>query len=182
MRTTTVLVEGESDSVAVQALALRLGHDLAEEHVQIVPMGGATSIVHFLDRYGPKGAGHRLLGLCDAGESQGIARALIRAGIGSGPLEERGFQVCDADLEDELIRCLGTDAVLEVIEAQGELASFRLLQRQPSLRERPVTAQLQRFFGGRSGNKVRYAPLLIEALHAGQAPPPLARLVESFAG
>ncbi|MCT9868046.1 TOPRIM nucleotidyl transferase/hydrolase domain-containing protein [Paenarthrobacter aurescens] len=182
MQATTVLVEGESDRLAVEALAFRCGHDLASERVQIVPMGGATSIVHFLDRYGPKGADHRLLGLCDAGESQGIARALIRAGVGSGPLEERGFHVCDADLEDELIRCLGIGAVLEVIEAQGELASFRLLQRQPSLRERPVTAQLQRFFGGRSGNKVRYAPLLIEALHAGQAPPPLARLIESFTG
>ena len=184
MQATTVLVEGESDRVAVETLAIRLGHDLTADRVSVVPMGGATSIVRFLDRYGPNGAGHRLLGLCDAGESRGIARALARAGIGSdvgsGSLAELGFHVCHADLEDELIRCLGIDAVLNVIEGQGELASFRLLQRQPSLRERPVTAQLRRFFGGRSGNKVRYAPLLVGALPAGHAPPPLASLVASF--
>ena len=180
MQATTVLVEGESDRAAVETLAGRLGRDLSALGVAVVPMGGATSVGHFLDRYGPAGAGHRLLGLCDAAEAPGVARALARAGVGSGSLAERGFQVCDADLEDELIRCLGPDAVLDVIAAQGELASFRLLQRQPAQRERPVTAQLRRFFGGRSGHKIRYARLLVDALPAGQAPPPLARLIASF--
>lgn len=181
MQATTVLVEGESDRLAVESLARRCGHDLIAEQITVVPMGGATSIVRFLDRYGPRGANHRLLGLCDEGESWGIARALERAGLGSGPLDELGFQVCRADLEDELIRCLGVDAVLDVIDAQGELASFRLLQRQPSQRGQPVPAQLRRFFGGRSGNKIRYAPLLVAALPTGHAPDPLARLVEGFA-
>lgn len=143
-----MLVEGESDRLAVELLAKKLGHDLKMERVSVMPMNGATCIVHFLDRYGPHGAGHRLLGLCDFGEAAGIARALIRAGIGSGPLEDQGFQVCKADLEDELIRCLGVDAVLDVIADQGELASFELLQRQPSLRARSVEGQLRRFFGG----------------------------------
>lgn len=180
MRETTVLVEGESDRLAVETLAVRLGHDLMAEGVSVVPMGGATNIVRFLDRYGPSGTDHRILGLCDAGEAQGIARALSRAGLNSGSLSENGFEVCHADLEDELIRCLGVDAVLNVIAAQGELASFRLLQRQPSQRGKPASAQLRRFFGGRSGNKIRYASLLVDALPAGQAPPPLARLVGSF--
>ncbi|MGP0224723.1 TOPRIM nucleotidyl transferase/hydrolase domain-containing protein [Paenarthrobacter sp. NCHU4564] len=181
MQPTTVLVEGESDRAAVRALALRRGHDLAALGVSIVPMGGATSIIHFLDRYGPRGEGRRLLGLCDARESPGIARALARAGIGPGDLEELGFHVCHVDLEDELIRALGVDGVLDVIDEQGELASFRLLQNQPSLREKTVPAQLRRFFGGRSGNKIRYAPLLVNALPEGQAPPPLELLVASFA-
>lgn len=180
MRETTVLVEGESDRVAVETLARRVGHDLTTGRVTVVPMGGATSIAHFLDRYGPSGAGHRLLGLCDEGESGGVARALARAGVGSGSLEELGFHVCHADLEDELIRCLGTDAVLDVIAAEGKLASFGILQRQPAQRDRPLTAQLRRFFAGRSGHKVRYARLLVDALPAGSAPPPLARLVASF--
>ncbi|MFJ4029437.1 TOPRIM nucleotidyl transferase/hydrolase domain-containing protein [Paenarthrobacter sp. NPDC089989] len=181
MRETTVLVEGESDKVAVEVLAARLGHDLAAEGVEVVSMGGATSIIHFLDQYGPAGANHRLLGLCDAGESPGIARALGRVGIGPGSMNELGFFVCHEDLEDELIRALGTEGVLDVIDQQGELASFRLLQRQPSLRDRPVAAQLRRFFGGRSGNKIRYAGLLVEALPDGEAPLPLRLLVASFA-
>lgn len=180
MQATTVLVEGDSDRVAVETLARRVGHDLTARRLTVVPMGGATSIVRFLDRYGPAGADHRLLGLCDARESPGIARALTRAGIGPGSLAELGFHVCHADLEDELIRCLGTDAVLDVIAAQGELASFRTLQRQPAQRGRPITAQLRRFFGGRSGHKIRYARLLVDALPAGHAPPPLARLVASL--
>lgn len=180
MRATTVLVEGDSDRVAVQTLAGRLGHDLAAERVTVVPMGGATSIGYFLDRYGPGGEGHRLLGLCDAAESPGVARALARAGLGSGSLAELGFQVCYVDLEDELIRCLGPDAVLDVVAAQGELSSFRTLQRQPAQRERSLTDQLRRFFAGRSGHKIRYARLLVDALPAGQAPPPLARLVASL--
>jgi hypothetical protein len=177
---TTVLVEGESDRVTVETLARRLGRDLAVERVAVVSMGGAMSIVRFLDRYGPGGAGHRLLGLCDAGESRGVARALARAGIGPGPLAELGFQVCHADLEDELIRCLGIEGVLTVIADQGELASFRVLQRQPAQREQPVTAQLRRFLGGRSGHKIRYAHLLVDALPTGHVPAPLARLIASF--
>lgn len=171
---TTVLVEGESDRVAVETLARRFGHDLAAERVAVVAMGGATSIIHFLDRPG------RLLGLCDAHEARGVARALARAGIGPGSLAELGFQVCETDLEDELIRCLGTEAVLDVIAAEGQLASFRILQRQPAQRGRPLVAQLRRFLGARSGNKIRYARLLVDALPAEQAPPPLARLVAAL--
>ena len=47
---TTVFVEGESDRLAVRALAQRLGHDLQKQRISIVAMGGATNIVHFLDR------------------------------------------------------------------------------------------------------------------------------------
>ena len=53
MQATTVLVEGESDRLAVETLAFHLGHDLTALRVSVVPMGGATSIVRFLDRYGP---------------------------------------------------------------------------------------------------------------------------------
>jgi hypothetical protein len=180
VRTTTVLVEGDSDRVAVETLARRLGRDLAAEGAAVVSMGGAMSIGRFLDRDGPGGAGHRLLGLCDAGESPGVARSLARAGIGSGALADVGFQVCDADLEDELIRCLGVEGVLTVIADQGELASFRVMQRQPAQREQPVTAQLRRFFGGRSGHKIQYARLLVDALPLEHIPPPLARLMASL--
>jgi len=176
VRATTVLVEGESDRVAVETLARRAGHDLQAEHVTVVPMGGATSVHRFLTRYGPAGADHRLLGLCDRAESSYVARALDRAGLGSTV----PFHVCDADLEDELVRCLGTDPVLDVIAAAGELASFRLLQRQPAQRDRPLRNQLERFFAGRSGHKTTYARLLVEALPPGLAPAPLAALVASL--
>ena len=170
---TTVLVEGESDRVAVLALARRDGLDLAASGVRVVAMGGATSLVHHL----PAAPGERVLGLCDEAEAPGVLRTLDRLGVGTGTLADRGFQVCRSDLEDELIRCLGVEAVLAVLEAQGELASFGRLRQQPAQRGRTVVQQLRRFLAGRSGHKITYARLLVEALPEGVAPGPLARLL-----
>ena len=152
-----VLVEGESDRVALLALARRMGLDVSD--VSIVAMGGATSIVHFADRYGPD---VRVVGLCDERE----ARAFRRAGVAT-------FFVCRADLEDELIRALGVDGVLQAIEAAGDGPSWRRMRAQPAQRDRPVEQQLRRFMGTRSGRKERYAGLLVGALELDRAPAPL---------
>ena len=178
---TVVLVEGVSDQRAVQALARRFGRDLAAEGVAVVPMGGATNIGRFLDRLGPGGSDVRLVGLCDTGEANGVRRALARAGFGRDPvrldLERLGFFVCDADLEDELIRALGVAAVQRVIEDERELGSLRTLQQQPAQRDRTDEQQLHRFLGTRAGRKIRYAQLLVEALELSQVPAPLADLL-----
>ncbi len=93
-------------------------------------------------------------------------------------LESVGFFVCVADLEDELIRALGPDVVVEIIDAQGELGSFRILQRQPFHRDRTIEQVLWRFMGTRSGRKSTYARLLVEALDLDRVPPPLDGLLE----
>src|SRR6266568_2355079 len=133
-----VLVEGVSDQVAVETLAERRGRDLEAEGIAVVPIGGAQAIAHALDRFGPRGLDVGLAGLCDAAEEHDFRRALERVGLGSdldrGGLEALGFYVCDADLEDELIRALGADAVLAVVEAHGDLGSFRTLQKQEARR------------------------------------------------
>ena len=72
--------------------------------------------------------------------------------------------MCVADLEDELIRALGAARVEEVVEAHGDLGSFRTLQKQPEWRGRPVEEQLRRFMGSGGSRKIRYARLLVEAL------------------
>ena len=176
-----VLVEGVSDQVALETLAVRHGRDLHAEGVAVVPIGGATNIRRFLERYGPHGLDVRLAGLCDVGEEGAFRRGLERAGLGAdltrAELEELGFYVCVADLEDELIRALGVDAVERVIEAQGEHGSLRAFQRQPAQRARPVGAQLRRFMGTRQGRKIRYASLLVEALELAHVPRPLDRVL-----
>lgn len=180
-----VLVEGVSDKVAVETLARRRGRDLSAEGVAVVPMGGATSIRVFLDRFGPHGEDLRLAGLYDAGEEDHVLRALDAAGLGPVPDRARaaavGFQVCDPDLEGELIRALGPDRVESVIEAEGELGSLRILQKQPAQRGRPRDAHLHRFIGVRSGRKARYARLLVEALDPAEVPRPLRRVIETVA-
>ena len=176
-----VLVEGMSDQAAVETLAERRGRDLVTERVSIVPMGGATNLGRFLDRYGPGGMDVRLAGLVDAGQEGGFRRGLERAGLGSnlnrGDMEDLGFFVCEADLEEELIRALGTSAVETIIETQREGGAFRSFQRQPAQRGRPVEAQLRRFMGTLSGRKIRYGRLLVDALDLSQVPRPLDRVL-----
>ena len=172
-----VLVEGLSDQVALEALAARRGRHLASEGTSVVAMGGATNIRRYLELFGPRGSDLRLAGLCDVGEESGFRRGLESAGLGSGltraDMEALGFYVCVADLEDELIRSLGGPAVEAVIEASGELRSFRTLQRQPAQQGRTHEAQLRRFMGTRGGRKVRFARLLVDALDLARVPRPL---------
>ena len=97
-----------------------------------------------------------------------IRRDLDRAG-----LERLGFHVCVADLEDELIRALGVEAVERVIGAQGELPSLRRLQAQPAQRGRSPIQHLRRFIGSRSGRKALYARALVLALDLDHVPRPL---------
>jgi hypothetical protein len=172
-----VLVEGVSDQLALEALASRCGRNLDADGVAIVPMGGATNIRSFLNRYGPNGLDARLAGLCDAAEEGDFRRGLERAGLGSNltraDMERLGFYVCVADLEDELIRALGVTAVERVIEAQGELLAFRTFQREPQWRARTAEEQLRRFFGTHRGRKIQSAALLVEALDLKRVPRPL---------
>ena len=202
-RGAVVLVEGLSDRAAVEALAARRGRDLRADGVFTVPMGGATNLGHFLDLLGPRGRGVRLAGLCDAAEAPGFRRAMLRAGLTAGPPDRRrrlrnrprgaprarlrltladfldrlGFFVCVADLEDELIRSLGTDRVEQVVADQGELGPLRTFSKQPAQRERTREQQLRRFMGTRSGRKIQYARALAEALDPAHVPDPLARLL-----
>jgi hypothetical protein len=172
-----VLVEGTSDQVALETLAQRRGRDLHAEGISIVPIGGAQAIGRFLDLFGPHGLDVRLAGMCDAAEEAHFRRALERAGLGSNltraGMEAHGFYVCVVDLEDELIRCLGTAAVERVVDAQGELQSFRTLQKQPAWQGRNHDEQLRRFMGSGGRRKIRYARLLVEALDLSRMPRPL---------
>ncbi|MFL5913293.1 MAG: TOPRIM nucleotidyl transferase/hydrolase domain-containing protein [Gaiellaceae bacterium] len=156
-----VLVEGASDRIALETLARRQGRDLAREGVSIVAIGGAQAVGRVVEDL--RGTEVSIAGLCDAGEE-----ALFRrAGFDSN------LYVCHADLEDELIRALGTDAVEAILDANGDLGSFRTLQKQAVWRGRPVEDQLRRFMGSGARRKGRYAALLVEALDLSAMPRPL---------
>jgi len=169
-----VLVEGVSDQRALTRLATRRGRDLEGEGVSVVPIGGAHAVGPYLERFGPRGLALKLAGLYDVGEEGVFSRALERAGLGTNltrdDMEGLGFYVCVTDLEHELVRALGTEAVQYVIEAQGELGPFRTFQKQPAKRELGLEEQLWRFMWNR---KIRYAPLLVDALDLSRVPRPL---------
>ena len=178
---TLVLVEGLSDRAAVEALAVRRGVDLAAAGVSVLVIGGAHAIGRVLQRHGPHAGGERLGGLVDAGEERHFQRALERAGLGHGldreGLERLGFYVCVRDLEDELIRALGEDAVVELVEQHGEIRPFRTFQKQPAQRAVPLADQLHRFMGTHSGRKIAYGRFLVDALDLARVPCPLDRVL-----
>lgn len=161
--------------VAIEALAERRSVDTDAAGITLVPIGGAQAIGRYLDVFVPQGL--KLAGLCDAAEEGEFARELERAGLGTKltreEMEKLGFYVCVEDLEDELIRAHGAAAVEQVIEAEGDLGSFRTLQKQPDWRGRPVEEQLRRFMGSGGSRKIRYARLLVDALDLERIPYPL---------
>lgn len=119
-----------------------------------------------------------------AAEENYFRRSLERAGFGTrstrAEMEALGFYVCVADLEDELIRSLGFAAVEQVLRAQGDLGSFRIVQQQPAQRGRTTEQQLRRFMGTRSRRKRLYARLLVEALDLESVPRPLDGVLAHF--
>lgn len=159
-----MLVEGTSDLVALETLALRRERDLAADGVAIDAIGGAQAIRRAVTRHD----GARVVGLVDAGEATGFRLVL-----------DEVF-VCDPDLEGELIRALGVDEVLRVLDAHGDLGPFRTLQRQPSWRGRPVEDQLRRFMGSGGSRKIQYARYLVEALDLDRVPAPLDLLLAAL--
>jgi hypothetical protein len=176
-----VVVEGASDRVALETLAARTGRSLEDLGTSIVDIGGAHAIRRYLEHLIARDGHIRVAGLCDAAQEGYFRRALEGAGLGihldRDGMARLGFFVCVEDLEDELIRALGPDAVEGVIEAQGELRSFRSFQRQPAQAGVAVEAQLHRFMGTHAGRKAQYARALVEALDADRVPAPLERVL-----
>ena len=174
-----ILVEGTSDRRAVEALAVRRGRDLDAEGVSVVAIGGAHAIGGAVERFGPRGLDARLAGLYDEREEHAFARGLERAGLGHdlarAKLEALGFFACENDLEFELVRAVGTEQVLDLVEREGELSRFRTFQKQLAKRELSLDEQVWRFMWNR---KVRYAALLVQELDLERVPRPLDGVLE----
>ncbi len=160
-----MLVEGESDRIALETLARRRGRSLATEGVAVVAIGGAQAIERALRGLG----GVRVAGLYDVAEERAVLRGLERAGVGS-----EGFFACDPDLEGELVRALGPERMLELVEARGQLGAFSTYRKQPAQRAKPLEAQLH---GWLHNWKIRYAAPLVEALELERVPAPFDRVL-----
>jgi hypothetical protein len=177
-----VLVEGISDQIALETAAVGRGRNLEAEGVVIVPIGGAHAICRVLTTLGRLGTRMRLAGLCDLHEEEIFRRGLVATHVGSPrtrtDMEHLRFYVCVNDLEEELIRAVGTAEVEALFDSQGDLGSFRSLQNQPAWRGRTPEAQMRRFLGSGSRRKLRYARLLVEeAVGRDTVPRPLDALL-----
>lgn len=176
MTDAVILVEGDSDMLALEALALKAGRDLTTEGIDIVAMGGASRLGEHLVRLLPDVT---IAGLYDFAETDEVRRGLATMGLMTDDLEGLGFYVCVEDLEDELIRALGVEAALEVVNRQGDAGKLRRMMSQPHWRDRPPEAQLRRWIGAGSGRKLRYARAFVEALELDRVPSPLRGVLDS---
>nr|WP_281496723.1 hypothetical protein [Ornithinimicrobium sp. F0845] len=181
---TLVLLEGPSDVAAVTALLPRGPRETDDGPVRtaysLVDLGGVTNVGAHLLRAAAARPAPRVVGLCDAGESRVVLRALQRVGREVTEVDDlpaEGFFVCERDLEEELIRALGTTRCLEVLADQGLAARFEAFSRQRAWAGRPLTERLHRFSGIASGRKILLAGAMARALAPDRVPAPLAGLL-----
>jgi hypothetical protein len=175
-----VLLEGSSDVAALETVLERHEPLVPRTAYRLVDMGGVTNTATHLRALALAPTPLPVLGLCDAGESWVVVRALQQQGrevAGEADLAAHGFFVCRRDLEEELIRALGVAACLRLLEGMGLGHRFRSFSNQRAWAERPVEERLHRFAGVASGRKIRLAREMAAALPADRVPPPIAGLV-----
>ncbi len=170
-----VLLEGLSDVAAVDALAARRGRDLTADGVCVLSIGGAMNVGRYARLLGPPGLGLRLTGLCDVAEEPYYRRGFERADA-----EPHGFFTCAADLEDELVRALGVARVAQLVQEQGESRALQTFLQQPAQQGRTPQQQFRRFLGTKSGRKIHYGRVLVEALGTDRVPAPLDGLLAAL--
>jgi predicted ATPase len=177
---TVILLEGYSDLLAVRVLARALDVDLDARGVSLLSLDGADSIVHYLSLFGPAGLGLTLRGLCDADHEETWRARLQDAGIEAterAAMNAVGFQVADADLEEELIDALGTQRVSELIEEENAEQAFTNFAQQAATAGLSLAEQQHDFLHKKN---VRWAPVLAADLSAGDVPQPIRDLLEGL--
>lgn len=174
-----VLLEGPSDVAAVRALMESGGIDPAP--VELVSLQGITNVGRVLKEIRQVVGDIDVVGLCDAAESRFPVQALADDGLparDATDLPVYGWFVCEADLEDELIRALGPQQALQALEGAGLGGRFEALRIQGAWADRPLAEQLHRFCGAAAGRKELAAAVLARALPKDAVPEPLSMLLD----
>lgn len=172
-RPTTLLVEGESDRAALLALTPRFGIDLEAEEIAVTVIGGAGNFGRAISEAAAQG--HRVGGLYDEAEERFVAGALNRQE--GEDLTRQGFFACRPDLEMELTRAIGVAEMTSLLEASGDLTTFRNFQDQPAHRDHEALEQVRRFVSASGSRKATYDRLMAEHVAFDAVPEPLDGLV-----
>ena len=180
---TWVLLEGASDVAAVRAASERAGLGLGDAGVRLIDMGGATNVRRHLVEAARASTSPRVLGMCDIKEGAFFVRALRELACDVSSVDDLprwGFQLCDRDLEDELMRALGPDGVRRVLDGLRLSGRFATFTRQPAWAARDFHEQARRFAGVASGRKEVMAAALATALDPQALPSPLRQLLDDL--
>lgn len=174
---TVVVFEGQSDLLAFRELARTAGNELDGRGVSLLSLEGANVFATYLQLLGPRGLDLELFGLVDADKEGDWIDALNAAGVAIADrhqLAAAGFEVCDPDLEVELLGALTAAQVDAVIDAEGDRQRFDTFSVQPAY----AGAQLgDRQLAFVKNNKVRYAPLVAAEVATADIPAPIGELL-----
>lgn len=174
-----VLLEGPSDVAAVRALMEAQGIDPGP--VELVSLQGVTNVGRVLKEVRLLRGEVDVVGMCDAAETRFVEKALVEDGLpvaDASDLPVYGFFVCEADLEEELIRALGAERAQDALVAAGLGGKLDALKTQEAWAGRPLAEQIHRFCGVASGRKELAAAILAGALDADEVPEPIAMLLD----
>jgi predicted ATPase len=177
---TVIVVEGPSDHFAVREFAAKAGLPLDALGVSILPLDGADTFKTYLELLGPNGLGLRILGMCDADREQKWIKSLTEVGVAAhdrASLAAAGIQVCDPDLELELLSALTVAEVESVFETDGALQHFQTFSQQPAITGQTEDEKRCRYV---KKDKVRWAPLLADAVDPTNVPSPVVSLLASI--
>jgi hypothetical protein len=177
---TVIFVEGFSDYLAVRTLADTLGVNLDAGGISLLSLEGADLLKHYLSLLGPSGLNVAMRGLCDLDKEAEWAQLLVDAGLAiasRADLNHAGFQVCEADLEDELVTAIGEVAAVEVVSQAGESSKFETFKQQPTNAGLSDRGLLLAFIRKR---KIKWAPLLAASVESDDIPTPIADLLEGL--
>lgn len=111
-----VIVEGAADRVIVEAVARCLGHDLDQLCISVATLNGAGGFKMALRLFGTAGFDVPYVGIVDVKEAVDVAKYLE---IPEAEVPTAGFTICDADLEAECVRALGSEAHANALCASG---------------------------------------------------------------
>lgn len=174
-----VLVEGASDAAAVRALMA--AQDVDPAPVEIITLQGVTNVGRVLAELRQIRGDVDVVGLCDAAETRFVEKALVADGLpvtDATDLPVYGFFVCEADLEDELVRALGAQRAKDALVAAGLGGKLEALQLQGAWADKPLDEQVRRFVSAGSGRKELAAGILARELAPDEVPEPLAMLLD----
>lgn len=173
------LLEGASDVAAVRRLMTAQAIDPAP--IELVNLQGVTNVGRVLKELRQVRGDVDVVGMCDVAESRFVERALAEDGLPVTDVTDLpiyGFFVCEADLEEELIRALGPERARDALVGQGLGGKLEALRTQPEWADRPLAEQLHRFCGAASGRKEAAAAILAGELTPDEVPEPLALLLD----
>lgn len=107
-----ILVEGPSEEIITRRVAELRGINLDREDISIVSLGAANNFPNAYNLFGPNGFNIAVSSLVDKAEAHLLASTL---GVNEDQLATNNVVICDADLENEYIRALGSARTVELL-------------------------------------------------------------------